>query len=200
MVHIHKADCCTVYTFNISNELSAQPRALPWQETLHVLGRGRAALHQSLCPGQLCSLQPPLAPSGHCCPPQNPTLTGRDEKQVQQRQHRHLRGAKHLSFRGEQLQAVPAFLLQLEHRRGDALHTQSHRGGISLPLVSFQSSSCLPKELRACPWCVVLSLGSWQQRGRDGGPSDLRTVAHASCSQSVMRIGRKVCLIEKSCH
>lgn len=57
MVHIHKADCCTVYTLNTSNELGAQPRALPWRQTLPVLGRGRAALPQPPCPGQLC---PPL--------------------------------------------------------------------------------------------------------------------------------------------
>lgn len=192
MVHIHKADCCTVYTFNISNELSAQPRALPWRETLHVLGRGRAALHQSLCPGQLCSLQPPFAPSGHCCPPQNPTLTGRDEKQVQQRQHRHLWGGPSTS----PSVVSSTMLSQLSSCSWSTdvemhLCTRSHRGGISFPLIFFYSSSCLPKELRACPWCVVLSLGSWQQQGRDGGPSSvLSTVAHASCSQSVMRIGR----------
>lgn len=37
-------------------------------------------------------------------------------------------GAKHLSFRGEQYHAVPAFLLQLEHRRGDAsMHAIAQR-------------------------------------------------------------------------
>lgn len=74
MVHIHKADCCTVYTFNTSNELSAQPRALPWRETLHVLGRGRAALLQPLCPAAALPAASPHTPQ-RCCPPRNPALT-----------------------------------------------------------------------------------------------------------------------------
>lgn len=117
-----------------------------------MLGRGRAALHQPLCPGQPCSLQPPLAPSGHCCPPQSPTLTGRDEKQVQQRQHRHLQGGPSTS----PSTLSWAMLSQLELTPGDA---STHGGAISFPLLFFCSSSCLPRELRARPWCVVLSLG-----------------------------------------
>lgn len=156
-----------------------------------MLGRGRAALHQPLCPGQLCSLQPPLAPSGHCCPPQNPTLTGRDEKQVQQRQHRHLRGGPSTSP-STVSSAMLSQLSSCSWSTDVGMHPHTEMESPS-PLVFFYSSSCLPKELRACPWWVVLSLGSWQQRGKDGGPSSgLSTVAHASCSQSVMRIGKYI--------
>lgn len=66
---------------------------------------------------------------------------------------------------------------------GMHLHTQMREGGVSFPLVFCQSSSCLPEELRGCPWCMLLSLGSWQQRGREGGPS----VSFKYCSSCVLQ-------------
>lgn len=66
---------------------------------------------------------------------------------------------------------------------GMHLRMRTREGGVSFPLVFCQSSSCLPEALRGCPWGMLLSLGSWQQRGRDRGPS----ISFKYCSSCVLQ-------------
>lgn len=98
-------------------------------------------LSPELCPGgRLCTCweeegQPCTSPSaqGSCAPcslPLHPLATAALPKTQHSQGGMRSKssrgstgicgGAKHLSFRGEQHHAVPAFLLQLEHRCGDA--------------------------------------------------------------------------------
>lgn len=77
---------------------------------------------------------------------------------------------------------------------GRIQHAQRHGDGISFPLLFFYSSSCLPKGaesmLLVCGCCLWAPGSSRAGMEAPQIRSDLRTVAHASCSQSVMRIGR----------
>lgn len=148
-----------------------------------MLGRGRAALHQPLCPGQLCSLK---------LPSHTPLATAA----LPTTQHS-LRGMRGESSRGSTgngasspspstvSSAVLPHLSSCSWSTGGGMHlnTQMHEGGVSFLLVFRQSSSCLPELPRGCPWRVLLSLGSWQQRGRDGGPS----VGFKYCSSCVLQ-------------
>ncbi|EOA94363.1 hypothetical protein Anapl_08268 [Anas platyrhynchos] len=66
-------------------------------------------------------------------------------------------------------------------------YEQSERKAMSL-----QSSSRLPEELRGYPSCVLLSLGSCWQWGRDGGPSVCCKYCSSCVLQSVSHASRTV--------
>lgn len=90
-------------------------------------------------------------------------------------------GVKPLSFLGEQRRAAPDFPLAAGGRAWGCVYTHE-RARVESPSLC-QSSSCLPEEVRGCPRCVLLSLGSRQQWGRDGGPS----VSFKYCSSCVLQ-------------